>query len=65
MRHEDVKRLAESDPVISMPSYQASGIRGAVTQVTENFVRIDWRDSAKSYDILRRTSPLWKHIERL
>lgn len=62
MRHEQVATLTEGDRVW-MPRYQASGIRGRVTQVTDNFVRIDWVDSNHSYDVLRRTSPLWSVVE--
>lgn len=63
MTHEDVAWLGVGS-VVRMPRYQASGIRGTVTQVTDNFVRVDWKDSAGSYDVLRRTSPLWSAIER-
>jgi hypothetical protein len=62
MTHDDVALLCEEAPV-KMPRYQMSGIRGRVTQVTDNFIRIDWADSRHSYDILRRTSPLWSVIE--
>lgn len=63
MTHDGVALLQEGDTV-RMPRYQMSGIRGRVTQVTENFIRVDWVDSRRSYDILRRTSPLWHVIEQ-
>lgn len=61
MTYDDVATLREGERV-HMPRYQASGIKGHVTQVTDNFIRIDWVDSQHSYDVLRRTSPLWSVI---
>lgn len=62
MTYEKVLALAEGDQVC-MPRYQASGIRGRVTHHSINFIRIDWVDSNHSYDVLRRTSPLWSVVE--
>jgi len=62
MTHEQTYGLSEGDKVW-MPRYQASGIVGRVASVTANFVRIDWIDSNQSYDVLRRTSPLWSVLE--
>jgi hypothetical protein len=64
MTHEQVATLTEGAQVW-VPRYQASGIRGNVGMATANFIRIDWIDSNRSYDVLRRTSPLWFVVERL
>jgi hypothetical protein len=37
-------------------------LKGAVTINTENFVQLRW-DDRPGYDILRKTSPLWRFLE--
>jgi hypothetical protein len=68
MTHDEVATLREGDVVTAPRAYSrettALRVRGRVCQLTENFIRVDWVDSRHSYDILRRTSPLWSVVEK-
>lgn len=72
MTPDQVAELQEADLVRFMRSTKRPApfndtvvlpVRGRVTQLTDNFIRVDWVTPFKAYDILRRSSPLWAVIE--
>lgn len=68
MTPDQVAELKEGDTVHMLgentKTSVRAGRRGKVMQSTDNFIRVDWVSPFKStYDILRRTSPLWAVIE--
>lgn len=66
MTYDEIAQLREGDLVNTPRDGNPARVRvrGRVTQLTEHFVRVDWVDARKSYDILRRTSPLWSVVEK-
>lgn len=61
MTPDEVAQLKDNDEVRA--SLDQRIVRGRINTMP-NFIRVDWLDNFRSYDILRRTSPLWKTIER-
>lgn len=65
MTPDQVAALKEGDTVRMVdPLHPLRGPRGKVNQTLTDWVRVDWVMPFKNtYDILRRTSPLWATIE--
>lgn len=65
MTPDQVAQLQEGDKVTyTHHSRPRHAVRGKVNQLMDNFIRVDWVVPFKNtYDILRRTSPLWAMIE--
>lgn len=64
MTPDQVAQLQEGDEVTMKPPNDYRIRRGKVTQALTDWVRVDWVVPFKNtYDILRRTSPLWAVIE--